>query len=184
MAQPAQTFTRAWHDETSVDPNRLQDRFELLELRRDDGIQTFHAREVSTARPVQVHFFDASVPRDLALLSRLERLPDAERRRVIDHGVSGGRPYIVTDRLAGFASLREWLESQAGSPSLDQQFFELFDSEVPERQEQPEVILSDEEGAHTEGSHAGSALGAMALGIVVAIAFLVLVIAAFAFHPK
>ena len=33
------------------------DRFELLELRRDDGVQTYHAREVATARPVQVHLF-------------------------------------------------------------------------------------------------------------------------------
>jgi len=169
--------------EESVAPNRLQGRFELLELRRDDGIQTFHAREVSTARPVQVHFFDASVPETLALLSRLNRLPDAERRRVIDRGVSDGRPYVVTDRLAGFASLREWLESKADARSLDQQFFELFDSEVPEPQVQPASISSGDDD-DDEDRHTGSALGAMALGIVVAIVFLGLVIAAFAFHPR
>lgn len=152
-------------------PNRLADRFELLELRRDDGIQTFHAREVSTARPVQVHFLDANAPETLALLSRL---PDAERRRVIDRGVSDGRPYIVTDRLAGFASVREWLDSKAISPSLDQQFFQLFDSDVPEPDPEPAP----------ERVHTGSALGAMALGIAVAILFLVLVIAILAFHPK
>jgi hypothetical protein len=150
------------------------DRFELLELRRDDGIQTFHAREVSTARPVQVHFLaGASVPESLALLSRINQLPAAERRRVIDRGVSQGMPYVVTDRLAGFASLREWLDSKAAPASLDQQFFELFDSVVP-----PPDLETDEE------NRPGSPLAAMALGIGVALLFLVLVMVAFAFHPK
>lgn len=111
----------------------LYDRYELLELRRDDGIQTFHAREVATARPVQFHLFAQDESREnLALLSRLDHLPDAERRRVIERGEYQGRPYVITDRLAGYPGFREWLTVRSRLPvrnsSLDEQFLQLFDS--------------------------------------------------------
>jgi hypothetical protein len=111
----------------------LYDRYELVELRRDDGIQTFHAREVATARPVQFHLFAPEKSRDnLALLSRLDRLPDAERRRVIERGEYQGRPYVITDRLAGYPGFREWLTAMTNPPvknsSLDEQFLQLFDA--------------------------------------------------------
>lgn len=116
------------------------DRFELLELRRQGGIQTYHAREIATARPVQVHFFtEGNTPDTDTLLGMLHRLPEAERRRVLDRGESRGLPYIVTDRLAGYADFREWLTSNAASvpaPSrrltVDEQFFALFDSPAPQ----------------------------------------------------
>ena len=149
------------------------DQFELLELRRDDGIQTFHAREIATARPVQVHLLNnGSVPENLALLSRINRLPEAERRHVIDRGVFHGRPYVVTDRLAGFASLREWLDAKALAASLDEQFYDLFEGEKPKT-----------ETGHTRGKK-GILVGAMALGVMVALLFLGLAIAVFAFHPR
>lgn len=110
----------------------LYDRYELLELRRDDGIQTFHAREIETARPVQFHLFtQVELAENLALLSRLEYLPDAERRRVIERGEYQGQPYVVTDRLAGYPGFREWLtvrtDPSVRNSLLDGQFYELFD---------------------------------------------------------
>ncbi len=110
----------------------LYDRFELLELRRDDGIQTFHAREIATARPVQVHLLTRKSPENEALLLRLEHLPDAERRRIIDRGETEGVLYVVTDRLAGHPGFREWLTVKSDPAerisALDQQFLELFDT--------------------------------------------------------
>jgi hypothetical protein len=111
----------------------LYDRYELVELRRDDGIQTFHAREIATARPVQCHLFGQEESREnLALLSCLDRLPEAERRRVIERGEYQGRPYVVTDRLAGYPGFREWLTEMTNPPvknsSLDEQFLQLFDA--------------------------------------------------------
>jgi hypothetical protein len=111
----------------------LYDRYELMELRRDDGIQTFHAREIATARPVQCHLFAPEESREnVALLSRLDHLPDAERRRVIERGEYQGRPYVITDRLAGYPGFREWLTAITSLPvrnsSLDQQFLQLFDA--------------------------------------------------------
>lgn len=116
------------------------DRFELLELRREGGIQTYHAREIATARPVQVHFFaQGNTSETASLLGMLARLPEDERRRVIDRGESRGLPYIVTDRLAGYADVREWITANATRapasaafrpPSVDEQFLALFDTPV------------------------------------------------------
>jgi hypothetical protein len=113
----------------------LYERYELLELRRDDGIQTFHARDRETARPVQIHLFPEDPPEaaeeNRKLLARIEYLPDAERRRLIERGDYKGRPYVVTDRLAGYAGFREWLTIKTDPAerhaSLDDQFHQLFD---------------------------------------------------------
>jgi hypothetical protein len=111
----------------------LYDRYELVELRRDDGIQTFHAREIATARPVQFHLFGQEESgENLALLARLDHLPDTERRRVIERGEYQGKPYVVTDRLAGYPGFREWLTAMTNPPVknslLDEQFLQLFDA--------------------------------------------------------
>ncbi len=117
------------------------DRFELLELRREGSVQTYHAREISTARPVQVHMFTGSdVGESAELLAMVSKLPESERRRVLDRGESHGVPYIVTDRLAGYLDFREWVAvnsrpssapSPAREPTVDEQFFQLFDSAPP-----------------------------------------------------
>ncbi len=149
------------------------DRFELLELRRDDGVQTYHARDVATKRPVQVHLFaNGNTRESLALLAKVAFLPEAERRRVIDRGMSGGRPYVVTDRLAGFASLREWLELKT-SPTIDQQFFQLFEESAPA----PEPVVPAGEPRKS------APILAMVLGVGAAILFLALLIVFVAFRP-
>lgn len=111
------------------------DRFEILELRLQGPVQTYHAREIATARPVQVHLFvTGETPENAELLALIPQLPDSERRRVIDRGETRGFPYVVTDRLAGYADFREWLtvNSRAQPPgrplTVDEQFFQLFDS--------------------------------------------------------
>jgi hypothetical protein len=183
------------------------DRFELLELRRDDGlIQTFHAREVSTARPVQVHILmSAMAPENVQLLERLEHLPPPERRRLIDRGQTEGKPYVVTDRLAGFASLREWVDVKVGvkpkpaparsnTPAdhqlLDLQFHQLFDTEPTAafvvRQEvrqvaRPERVPNPVPAPETIKENP---FLWMALGVVAALIFLILIVAVFAFRTR
>lgn len=180
----------------------LYDRFELLEMRHNDGVQTYHAREISTARPVQVHFLSNPLENS-ALMASVDRLPDAERRRVLDLGEIQGVPYVVTDRLAGYASFREWLAAQAASlkPGIDTQFWKLFDGgqvtaaaaaaapgfETPvfekEAQPDPEVQSNPtlRTTIHVVPSAAKLTLG-LILGILAAILFLVLALAIFAFR--
>jgi hypothetical protein len=157
------------------------DRFELLELRRDDGIQTYHARDVITSRPVQVHLFANGQTLDtLALLAKVAYLPETDRRRIIDRGMFQGKPYVVTDRLAGFASLREWLELKT-VPTVDQQFAQLFDAQ-PEAAPRPEtapILLTKpaEPDPTPSRAPAGSSILGLTLGIAAAILFLAILVA-------
>ncbi len=88
------------------------DRFQLLDLKRDEGARTFEAREIATGRPVLVHLFaDTTSPLSRALLVKLDSLPEPERRRILDRGHFEAGVYVVTDRLAEHAGLREWLKA-------------------------------------------------------------------------
>jgi hypothetical protein len=102
-------------DGSAADNNKnvsLYERFELLDLDRDDGVKTFAAREISTGRPVKVHLFvRADAPIQVALLKAIDRLPDAERPRIIERGKHDGTPYVVTDRLADYPGLSEWVQA-------------------------------------------------------------------------
>jgi len=90
----------------------LSDRYELLDLSRDDGVKTFEAREIATGLPLKVHLFaHPFAPLQMALLKAIAQLPEAERRRIKERGKHEGRPYIVTDRLVGHASLSEWVQA-------------------------------------------------------------------------
>ncbi len=155
------------------------DRFQLVELRYDDGIQTYHAREVATSRPVQVHLFAEGQTRDtLALMSKLGYLPEHERRRVIDRGVHEGVPYLVTERLAGFASLREWID-RTSEPTVDEQFAMLFEEEPAQEPAPVEQFLEPV----TPPKRGWKSVLGLALGVVAALVFLVVLVALFAFRP-
>jgi hypothetical protein len=168
------------------------ERFELLELRRDDGIQTYHARETTTSRPVQVHLFAEGQTRDtLALLAKVSHLPETDRRRVIDRGTFQGTPYVVTDRLAGFASLREWLDAKA-KPTVDEEFARLFQPDpVPEpppdlesAKEPDDDEPDDDEPDDPEPTDPEQPrILALALGVGAAVIFLALLLAFVAFRP-
>lgn len=187
----------------------LYDRFELFELRHNDGVHTYQAREIATARPVQVHFLSNPIENS-ALLASIDRLPQAELRRVLDLGEIQGIPYVVTDRLAGYATFREWLTRQAAAslrPGPDMDFWNLFDAppatptqgstapvierpavetpviETPllEKEAEPQANPTLRTTIHVVPSAAKLTLGLM-LGIIAAVLFLVLALAIFAFR--
>lgn len=90
----------------------LYDRFELLDLDRDTGVQSYTAREIATGMPVKVHLFPKpKAPLQAMLLKALDELPAEEQKRVIDRGLQDRKPYVVTDRLAPHAGLAEWLQA-------------------------------------------------------------------------
>ncbi len=90
----------------------LCDRFELLDLDRDEGVLSYTAREIATGLPVKVHLFrKPKAPLQAALLEAIEQLPEGERKRILDRGEHEGKPYLVTDRLAPYAGLTEWVKS-------------------------------------------------------------------------
>jgi hypothetical protein len=95
----------------------LYERYELLDLNRDIGVKTFEARELATGRPVKVHLFvHPSAPLQAALLKAIDKLPDDARQRIIERGKHEGTPYVVTDRLADYPGLSEWVQAAGHSP--------------------------------------------------------------------
>ncbi|HTB15510.1 MAG TPA: hypothetical protein VK752_28260 [Bryobacteraceae bacterium] len=88
------------------------ERFQLLDLKRDEGARTYEAREIATGRPVFVHLFaNTTSPLNRAMLAKLDTLPEEERHRILDRGEHEGGIYLVTDRLAEYQGLREWLKA-------------------------------------------------------------------------
>jgi hypothetical protein len=140
------------------------DRFQLLDLKRDEGARTYEAREIATGRPVFVHLFpNPRSPFNRALLAKFETLPEEEGSRVIERGEHEGGIYIVTDRLAEYPGLREWLKAKnenrprplnAGGawqfnqpqpsapvkPPVDEQLANLFDT-APRLDTAPRPVL-------------------------------------------
>ena len=98
----------------------LYERYELLDLNRDDGVKTFEAREIATGRPVKVHLFlHPAAPLPAALLKAIKKLPESERGRIIEQGKHEGTPYVVTDRLADHAGLSEWVQAVSRQSKAD-----------------------------------------------------------------
>lgn len=114
----------------------LVDRFSLLQLERDDGTRTFLAHETATSRPVQVHLFPHTDPRNAKLLAALARAPKFVQQQILDRGYHEGIPYVVTLPLGHQMSLREWMAAvdriSAFSVSLEKQFAGLFEGRMEE----------------------------------------------------
>ena len=64
------------------------DRFQLLDLRRDEGARTFEAREIATGRPVFVHLFADHCTIEPGFAAKVDTLPEEERHRIIDRGAA------------------------------------------------------------------------------------------------
>ncbi len=90
----------------------LYERYELLDLNRDDGVKTFEAREIATGRPVKVHLFvRPSAPLQAALLKAIDHLSEPDLQRILERGKHEGTPYVVTDRLPDYPGLSEWVQA-------------------------------------------------------------------------
>ncbi len=90
----------------------LYERYELLDLNRDDGVKTFEAREIATGRPVKVHLFvRPSAPLQAALLKAIDHLSEPDLQRILERGKHQGTPYLVTDRLPDYPGLSEWVQA-------------------------------------------------------------------------
>ena len=91
-------------------------KYELLEVLRDDGVKSFQGREIATGRDVEVHLIvgipgKSEPPYDL--VDKIRQLSEATKTHLLEVGEHLGTPYIVTLPLQGFASLRDWVQSKA-----------------------------------------------------------------------
>jgi hypothetical protein len=111
----------------------LESSYEVLEMLRDDGIQTFRAREKATGRGLELHLFPPfGRPENKVLFEKLKALPLETRRKFLDLGVDGSTPYVVTDPLPGARGLRSWADEWInGSPEGPQKFAPVVSPVLP-----------------------------------------------------
>lgn len=89
----------------------LETSYEVQEMLRDDGVQTFRAKEKATGRELELHLFPPfGRPENKTLFERLKNLPLETRRRFLDIGVDGSTPFLVTDPLPAGRTFKVWAE--------------------------------------------------------------------------
>jgi len=93
----------------------LESSYQLLGVLRDDGIRTYGAVEIASGQPLQVHLFAKSDSEaDRLLFKSLRALPVSKRRELLDMGMEGDSPYVVTEKLSDNVTAREWFSRLAG----------------------------------------------------------------------
>ena len=93
----------------------LEASYKLLGVVRDDGIRTYRAIEIASGQAMQVHLFaDPGSEPDRALFRALRTLPLSKRRELLEIGMEGDMPYVVTEKLPAGSTAREWLTKLAG----------------------------------------------------------------------
>ncbi len=93
----------------------LESSYNLLSVIRDDGIRTYRAIEIASGQELQVHLFaKPESESDRALFKALRALPVSKRRELLEIGMEGNMPYVVTDKLSDSVTAREWLTKFSG----------------------------------------------------------------------
>ncbi len=95
----------------------LETSYEVLDLLRDDGVQTFRAKEKTTGRGLELHLFlPFGRPENKLLFEKLKALPLDKRRNFLDMGIDGSTPYLVTDPLPGNRGFKGWADELISGP--------------------------------------------------------------------
>ncbi|MGB9606772.1 MAG: hypothetical protein ACPL88_12925, partial [Bryobacteraceae bacterium] len=93
----------------------LPEKYELLDLIAENETRTYLARERSTVRMVMVHVLLPGPNRIslLELVLRTRMIPATPGRlQILDLGEHEGNPYVVTEIIPGFTTLRNWLGAE------------------------------------------------------------------------
>jgi len=95
----------------------LESSYQLQGILRDDGIRTYRAVETASGQNLQVHLFaNPASEADRNLYRALRALPVSKRRELLEIGMEGEAPYLVTEILPDDTTAREWLSKMAGLP--------------------------------------------------------------------
>lgn len=89
----------------------LETSYDVQEMLRDDGVQTFRAKEKGTGRVLELHLFPPfGRPENKVLFERMKSLPLETKRKFLDIGVDGSTPFLVTDPLPAGRTFRVWAD--------------------------------------------------------------------------
>jgi len=94
-------------------------RYELDRLIADGETKTFRAIDNATGRAVLLHMFNPkAAPVLAALKAKLASDPRVPRPPLLELGEFAGSPYAVTEVVAGFTNLRDWIAALPSSPGV------------------------------------------------------------------
>ena len=93
------------------------DRYELINLIRDEGLKTFAARQVATGQMVGVHLLAGLDATTISvILDDVRHLPPDKQGVIVETGDHEGTPYIVTSEWPAALSFRAWVAGAAVRP--------------------------------------------------------------------
>ena len=93
-------------------------KYELLDLLKDEGVKVFNAREMATGRRITVFLFvgeQARLHADLLEQLRASQRPD--RADLLEVGDNHGTPFVATEPLGGLADLKRKAAASPGPPA-------------------------------------------------------------------
>src|ERR1019366_4268441 len=93
-------------------------KYELLDLLKDEGVKVFNAREIATGRPVTVFLFvgeQARLHADLLEQLRASQRPDPAD--LLEVGDNQGTPFVATGPLGGLADLKRKVAAPQAPPA-------------------------------------------------------------------
>ena len=97
-------------------------KYELLDLLKDEGVKVFNAREISTGRRITVFLFvgeQARLQADLLVQLRASQRPG--QTDLLEVGDNQGTPYVATEPLGGLADLKRKVAVSPAPPIAAQE---------------------------------------------------------------
>jgi hypothetical protein len=89
--------------------------YRLLKCIAERGVQSYTAQATASGGAVMVHFLDDEAPEESrALLAQLGRLGASDRAKLLETVDVAGATVVVTQVLANFTSLPQWLDGRLG----------------------------------------------------------------------
>src|SRR5271157_2320480 len=93
-------------------------KYELLDLLKDEGVKVFNAREISTGRRITLFLFVGEQARLHAdLLEQLRASQRPGQTGLLEVGDNQGTPYVATEPLGGLADLKRKVAVSPAPPT-------------------------------------------------------------------
>src|SRR5271157_3181371 len=93
-------------------------KYELLDLLKDEGVKVFNAREISTGRRITLFLFVGEQARLHAdLLEQLRASQRPGQTDLLEVGDNQGTPYVATEPLGGLADLKRKVAASPPPPA-------------------------------------------------------------------
>jgi len=91
-------------------------RYHLVKPVADGSVRSLQALSTASGTSVMVHYLVGTPAQNATVRDQIDRLPGPDRGRVLDIVDVEGNVVVVTQLLAGFATLSSWLAGRGAPP--------------------------------------------------------------------